>query len=70
MRAVAEKPLQSPSYHIHHRLIQQVPSKGMLIHSISSELPDGCADLFPGSAGTGLPLESSPCSCLASTRSA
>lgn len=51
-RAIADKPLQSHSYHIHHGLTQQVPSKGTPIHSISSELPDECAEPFPGSAGT------------------
>lgn len=50
--AIAEKYLQSHSYHVHHGLIQQVPSKSMQIHSISSQLPDECAEPSPGSART------------------
>ena len=46
----AEEFLQS--YHIHHGLTQQVPSTSMQIHSISSELPDECAEPSLGSAGT------------------
>lgn len=46
---IVEKLLQSHSYHIHHGLLQ-VPSENMQIHSISSELPDGCAEPSPGSA--------------------
>lgn len=36
----------------HTPLIQQVPSKSMQIHSISSQLPDECAEPSPGSART------------------
>lgn len=42
----------SHSYHVHHGLLQ-VPSESMQIHSISSELPDECAEPSPGSAETG-----------------
>ena len=64
--AIAEESLQSHSYHIHHRLMQQVPSKGMLFtlsilifHSIKSELLDECAEPSQGSAETGFSQDGS-----------
>lgn len=68
--AIAEKYLQSHSYHIHHGLIQQVPSKSMQIHSISSQLPDECAEPSPGSARTVFSRNNRQCSCLASAHPA